>query len=112
MMARMVWGQVSLKNISGPVTIADYAGQTARLGVQAYLGFLALISISIGVLNLLPIPMLDGGHLFFYLIEALRGRPVSTRTREVGQRVGLSMLLALMALSFLDRKSTRLNSSH
>ncbi|MDN5842787.1 MAG: RIP metalloprotease RseP [Alcaligenaceae bacterium] len=102
MMARMVGGQVSLKNISGPVTIADYAGQTARLGVQAYLGFLALISISIGVLNLLPIPMLDGGHLFFYLIEALRGRPVSTKTREVGQRVGLSMLLALMALSFFN----------
>lgn len=102
MMARMVWGQVSVRNISGPVTIADYAGQTARLGVQAYLGFLALISISIGVLNLLPIPMLDGGHLFFYLIEALRGRPVSAKARDLGQRVGLSMLLVLMALSFFN----------
>lgn len=102
MMGRMVLGSVSLKNISGPVTIADYAGQTARLGVQAYLGFIALISISIGVLNLLPIPMLDGGHLFFYLIEAVRGRPVSARIREAGQRTGLSVLLALMMLAFFN----------
>lgn len=102
MMGRMVFGNVSLKNISGPVTIADYAGQTARLGMQAYLSFLALISISIGILNLLPIPMLDGGHLFFYLIEAVHGRPVSARVREAGQRAGLSVLLILMGLAFFN----------
>lgn len=102
MMGRMVFGSVSLKNISGPVTIADYAGQTARLGVQAYLGFMALISISIGVLNLLPIPMLDGGHLFFYMIEAIRGRPVSDKVRELSQRTGIGLLFALMALAFFN----------
>lgn len=102
MMGRMIFGNVSLKNISGPVTIADYAGQTARLGLQAYLSFLALISISIGILNLLPIPMLDGGHLFFYLVEAVRGRPVSAKTRDAAYRVGLSVLFVLMGLAFFN----------
>jgi len=93
---------VSLRNISGPVTIADYAGQTARQGLEPYIGFLALISISIGVLNLLPIPMLDGGHLLFYLIEAIRGRAVPDRMREAGQRVGVALLFGLMSLAFFN----------
>uniref|UniRef100_UPI003342D3CF RIP metalloprotease RseP n=1 Tax=Castellaniella defragrans TaxID=75697 RepID=UPI003342D3CF len=102
MMGRMVLGTVSPKNISGPVTIADYAGRTARQGLESYIGFLALISISIGVLNLLPIPMLDGGHLLFYLIEAIRGRAVSDRIREAGQQIGIILLLGLMSLAFFN----------
>ncbi|MGB6241196.1 MAG: RIP metalloprotease RseP [Castellaniella sp.] len=103
MMGRMVVGAVSWRNISGPVTIAEYAGQTARIGLEAYLHFLALISISIGVLNLLPIPMLDGGHLLFYLIEALRGgRPVSERVRDLGSRIGISVVFGLMFLALFN----------
>lgn len=102
MMGRMLVGDVSLKNVSGPVTIADYAGQTARVGLSAYIGFLALISVSIGVLNLLPIPMLDGGHLMYYLFEAIRGKPLSDRWQEHGQRIGIGMLAALMALAFFN----------
>jgi len=100
MMGRMITGDVSLKNVSGPVTIADYAGQTARIGLSAYLGFLALISVSIGVLNLLPIPMLDGGHLLYYLLEAVRGKPLPERWQENGQRIGAGVLAALMLLAF------------
>lgn len=103
MLGRMVIGDVSWKNISGPVTIAEYAGQTARVGLDSYLGFLALISISIGILNLLPIPMLDGGHLLFYLVEALRGgRPVSERTRDLSLRLGMSMVAGLMMLALFN----------
>lgn len=102
MMGRMVTGDVSVRNISGPVTIADYAGQTARIGLAAYIGFLALISVSIGVLNLLPIPMLDGGHLMFYIIEILRGKPLPQQWLETGQRVGLGLLAALMGLAFFN----------
>jgi len=100
MMGRMLTGEVSVKNISGPVTIADVAGQTARVGLAAYLSFLALISVSIGVLNLLPIPMLDGGHLLFYLFEAVRGKPLPERWQENGQRIGAGLLAALMVLAF------------
>ncbi|MHA3902604.1 RIP metalloprotease RseP [Castellaniella sp. WN] len=103
MMGRMVVGDVSWKNVTGPVTIAEYAGKSARIGLESYLGFLALISISIGVLNLLPIPMLDGGHLLFYLIEALRGgRPLSERARDLGQRLGLGIVLGLMVLALFN----------
>jgi len=100
MMGRMLTGDVSVKNISGPVTIADVAGQTARVGLAAYLSFLALISVSIGVLNLLPIPMLDGGHLLYYLFEAVRGKPLPERWQENGQRIGAGLLAALMVLAF------------
>ncbi len=102
MMGRMVVGDVSLRNVSGPVTIADYAGQTARIGLAAYIGFLALISVSIGVLNLLPIPMLDGGHLMYYAIEAVRGKPVPEKWMEAGQRIGLGLLAGLMGLAFFN----------
>jgi regulator of sigma E protease len=101
-MWRMVIGSISLRNISGPVTIADYAGQTARIGLAAYIGFLALISVSIGVLNLLPIPMLDGGQFVYCLVEAVRGRPVSDHWRLKGQQIGLGLLMALMVLAFFN----------
>jgi regulator of sigma E protease len=102
MMGRMVTGDLSWKNISGPVTIADYAGQSARLGLSYYLSFLALISISLGVLNLLPVPILDGGHLLYYLIEFIKGGPVSERVLEIGQQIGLALLALLMAFAFYN----------
>jgi regulator of sigma E protease len=102
MLGRMLVGQVSWKNLSGPVTIADYAGQSAQLGLVSYLNFLALISISLGVLNLLPIPLLDGGHLMYYTVEILKGSPVSDRMMEIGQKLGLTLLLVLMAFAFYN----------
>ena len=102
MLGKMLLGEVSWKNLSGPVTIADYAGQSAQLGVAAYVAFIALISISLGVLNLLPIPLLDGGHLLYYVIEIVKGSPVSERVIELGQRFGLSLLLFLMAFAFYN----------
>lgn len=102
MLGRMVLGEVSWKNLSGPVTIADYAGQSAKLGLAHYLKFLALISISLGVLNLLPIPLLDGGHLMYYMVEIIKGGPVSERVMEIGQQIGLALLAMLMAFAFYN----------
>jgi regulator of sigma E protease len=102
MLGKMLMGEVSWKHLSGPVTIADFAGQSAALGWVSYLTFLALISISLGVLNLLPIPLLDGGHLMYYAIEIVKGKPVSERTMELGQRVGLALLLVMMAFAFYN----------
>ncbi|MDO9008952.1 MAG: RIP metalloprotease RseP [Thiobacillus sp.] len=102
MMGRMVIGQVSWKNLSGPLTIADYAGQSAALGWISFVGFLALVSVSLGVLNLLPVPMLDGGHLMYYVAEVLTGRPVSERTMEIGGRIGMTLLLLLMSFALFN----------
>ncbi len=102
MLGRMLVGQLSWKHLSGPVTIADFAGQSAQMGVTYYLTFLALISISLGVLNLLPIPLLDGGHLMYYAIEIVKGRPISDRVMELGQRVGLALLLVMMAFALYN----------
>ena len=102
MLGKMLIGEVSWRHLSGPVTIADYAGQSASLGWISYLTFLALISISLGVLNLLPIPLLDGGHLMYYAIEIAKGKPVSERFMELGQRVGLALLLVMMAFAFYN----------
>jgi regulator of sigma E protease len=102
MLGKMLLGEVSWRHLSGPVTIADFAGQSASLGWVSYLTFLALISISLGVLNLLPIPLLDGGHLMYYVIEIIKGRPVSERFMELGQRVGLALLLVMMAFAFYN----------
>jgi regulator of sigma E protease len=102
MLGKMLIGEVSWRHLSGPVTIADFAGQSASLGWVSYLTFLALISISLGVLNLLPIPLLDGGHLMYYAIELVKGRPVSERAMELGQRVGLALLLVMMAFAFYN----------
>jgi regulator of sigma E protease len=98
----MVVGQISWRNLSGPVTIADYAGQSAQLGIGAYIAYLALISISLGIINLLPIPLLDGGHLLYYVVEIFKGSPVSERVMELGQRVGLTLLLVLMAFAIYN----------
>jgi regulator of sigma E protease len=102
MMGRMVLGQVSWKNLSGPLTIADYAGQSATLGWISFVGFLALVSVSLGVLNLLPVPLLDGGHLMYYVAEVFTGRPVSERTMEIGSRIGMALLLLLMSFALFN----------
>jgi regulator of sigma E protease len=102
MMGRMLTGDVSWKNLSGPVTIADYAGQTAMMGWIPYVNFLALISISLGVLNLLPIPVLDGGQLMYHVVEFFKGSPVSERAMQVGQQAGLALLLGLTAFAFYN----------
>jgi regulator of sigma E protease len=102
MLGRMVIGEVSLKNLSGPLTIADYAGQSAQMGWMAYVSFIAVISISLGVLNLLPVPVLDGGHLMYYMAEIIRGRPVSDRALEIGQRIGMVVLFSLMAFAIYN----------
>ena len=101
-LGRMITGQASLKNLSGPVSIAQYAGQTAQLGIVAFLGFLAIVSISLGVLNLLPVPLLDGGHLFYFFIEFFKGSPVSVPLQLLGQRIGIMLLLGLMVLAFYN----------
>ena len=111
MFGRMLIGEASLKNLSGPLTIADYAGQSARSGVPQYLGFLALVSVSLGVLNLLPLPMLDGGHLMYYLFEGLSGRPVSEWWQKQLQRAGAFILLLMMALA-LSNDVARLTGLH
>ena len=102
MIGKMVTGEASLKNVTGPITIADYAGQTARMGVASYLSFIAFISISLGVMNLLPIPVLDGGHLLYYSLEVLTGRPVSERVAEFAQRIGIGLLMTLMVLAVFN----------
>jgi regulator of sigma E protease len=102
MLGKMIVGQVSVKHLSGPVTIAEYAGQSAQLGVIPFALFLALISISLGVLNLLPIPLLDGGHLMYYAVEIIKGSPVSERAMELGQRAGLALLLVIMAFALYN----------
>ena len=102
MLGKMLLGEVSWKHLSGPVTIADYAGQSAQMGWISYATFLALISVSLGVLNLLPVPLLDGGHLMYYAVEIIRGSPVSERAMELGQRVGLALLLFMMAFAFYN----------
>lgn len=102
MLGRILVGDASLKNISGPLTMADIAGQSAQAGTLVFVSYLALISISLGVLNLLPIPLLDGGHLLYYLAELIKGSPVSDRVFEVGQRIGMAMLAVLMALALFN----------
>ena len=102
MLGRMVIGEVSWRNLSGPVTIADYAGKTARLGATYYLNFIALVSISLGVLNLLPIPVLDGGYLLYYSLEAIRRKPVPPSWMEWGSKFGLLIVVVAMSLALFN----------
>ncbi|MGB0846435.1 MAG: RIP metalloprotease RseP [Thiolinea sp.] len=102
LMGRMLTGDVSLKNISGPITIARFSGETAKAGLPYYLGFLAIVSISLGILNLLPIPMLDGGHLLYYIIEIIKGSPVSERVEEYGFRFGVAVVACIMVLALYN----------
>ena len=102
MLGKMLLGQVSLKSVSGPVTIADYAGKSANMGLKTFLSFLALVSISIGVLNLLPIPVLDGGHLMYYMVEIFKGSPVSENIMLAGQKIGFVILGLLMTLAIFN----------
>ena len=102
MIGKMLRGDMSLKKLSGPIAIADYAGQSAQMGVITYLGFLALISISLGVLNLLPIPLLDGGHLLYYTVELIKGSPLSEQAWRVGQGVGIALLVTVMGIALVN----------
>ena len=102
MLWKMVHLEVSVKNLSGPISIAQYASVSAERGLPWFLGFLAVVSIGLGILNLLPIPLLDGGHLMYYCVEFLTGRVVSEKARFVGQRVGIGMLVGLMGLAFYN----------
>jgi regulator of sigma E protease len=102
MIGKMVQGELSWKNVTGPITIADYAGQTARIGVVSYLSFIAFISISLGVMNLLPVPVLDGGLLLYYSVEVLTGRPVPERFIAVAQRLGIGLLVTIMMLAVFN----------
>ena len=98
MMGKMVLGQASVKNLSGPISIAQYAGESAEIGFVHFLKFIALVSVSLGVLNLLPIPVLDGGHLLFFGIEAIKGRPLSEKSQLFFQQIGIALLITLMTL--------------
>ncbi|WP_290870760.1 RIP metalloprotease RseP [Aquabacterium sp.] len=102
MLGKMLIGEASIKNLSGPLTIADYAGRSAEMGWVHYLGFLALVSVSLGVLNLLPLPVLDGGHLMYYLFEGVTGRPVSEPWLERLQRGGVAIMLVMMSLALYN----------
>jgi regulator of sigma E protease len=99
---KMIRGEVSPRNLGGPILIAQMAGQQAQEGLSSFLGFLAVLSINLGVLNLLPIPVLDGGHLFFFLVEAVIGRPVAVKHREMAQQVGVFLLMLLMVYAFYN----------
>ena len=109
MLWRIVTGQVSAKNISGPISIAEFAGISAYLGVTAFLAFLAIISVSLGVLNLMPVPLLDGGQVVYQLVEAVKGTPLSERAQLFGQQVGIALLVVLMSLAFYNDISRHLN---
>ncbi len=102
MIGKMVMGDVSWKGVSGPVTIASYAGQSASMGIKVFVGFLALVSISIGVLNLLPIPILDGGHFMYYMVEFFTGKPVSDSVLNIGQKLGFFLLGCMMILALYN----------
>ncbi|HDP90343.1 MAG TPA: RIP metalloprotease RseP [Thioalkalivibrio sp.] len=102
LMGKLVTGDASLKNVSGPITIADYAGLSALVGLAAFLYFLAMVSISLGIINLLPVPILDGGHLLYYVIELIKGSPLSEAAQALGQRIGLAMLAGLMMLAIYN----------
>ncbi len=109
MLGRIVIGEASLKNISGPITIAEVAGRSAKMGIEHFLRFLAIVSLSLGVINLLPVPMLDGGHLLFYLVEIVKGSPVSDEVQEIGLKIGVTLLVMLMSVALYNDFTRLLN---
>ncbi len=109
MLSRILTGQVSAKNISGPISIAEFAGISAYLGATAFISFLAIISVSLGVLNLLPVPLLDGGQVLYQLVEAVKGSPLSERAQNLGQQLGIALLVVLMSLAFYNDISRHFN---
>jgi regulator of sigma E protease len=109
MLWRVAIGQVSAKNISGPISIAEFAGDSASLGIGAFMAFLAIISVSLGVLNLAPVPLLDGGQIVYQLVEGIKGSPLSERAQLFGQQVGIALLMVLMSLAFYNDISRHLN---
>ena len=109
MLGRIVIGDASIKNISGPITIAEVAGHSAQMGFDSFLRFLAIVSLSLGVINLLPIPMLDGGHLLFYLVEMVKGSPVSDTVQEIGLKIGITLLVMLMSIALYNDFTRILN---
>jgi regulator of sigma E protease len=99
---KMVTGRASVENLSGPISIARYAGESAAIGLATFLAFLGIVSVSLGVLNLLPIPILDGGHLMYYLVELVKGSPVSEAAQLAGQKIGILLLLLLMSIALYN----------
>lgn len=102
MLGKLIVGDVSVKTLSGPVAIAQGAGTSASYGVVYFLSFLALISVNLGIINLLPLPMLDGGHLMYFFVEAVRGKPVPEQIQEIGFRIGAVILFTLMAIAITN----------
>ena len=102
MLGHMVTGDVSIKNISGPINIAQFAGDSAQRGIRSFLAFLAVVSISLGVLNLLPVPVLDGGQIVYQLVEMIKGSPMTERAQILGQQAGILALLLLMSFAFYN----------
>ena len=102
MLWKMLQGVVSPRNISGPINIAQYAGFSATIGVSAFVSFLAIVSISLGLINLMPVPMLDGGQLVYQAVELIKGKPVSEKTQIVGQQIGIFLLILLMTFAFYN----------
>jgi regulator of sigma E protease len=105
---KMLWGEVSVRNISGPISIAEFAGYSMNDGLVSFLQFLAIISISLGLINLLPIPLLDGGQLLYAAIEVIKGAPLSQRAELIGQQVGVALLIVLMSVAFYNDITSRL----
>jgi regulator of sigma E protease len=102
MLGKMIIGEISWRNLTGPITIAEYAGQAANVGAISYLSLVAFVSVCLGVMNLLPIPVLDGGLLLYYSLEVLTGRPVSARFGEIAQRAGIGILMTLMIVAVFN----------
>ena len=102
MIGKLLTGDVSVKNLSGPISIAQGAGNSANVGLVYFLGFLALISVNLGIINLLPLPVLDGGHLLYYFVEVITGRPVPEKVQEIGFRFGAAILLMLMSIALFN----------
>jgi len=109
MLGKIIIGEASIKNISGPITIAEVAGQSAQMGLESFLRFLAIVSLSLGVINLLPVPMLDGGHLLYYLVEMVKGSPVSEAVQEFGLKIGIVLLVTLMSVAVYNDLSRLMN---